>query len=84
MNATIGDATRQIILDIWNDAIPLEEGNIYTFSNISIHYWNGVRKLTTTTNSLIRVADDLSLKKIMLQETSDQQEDTTLEVRRKY
>ena len=53
-NATIADNTGQITLDVWNNLIPqIQENKVYKFRNLSVRFWNGVRKLTTTTNSIV-------------------------------
>ena len=81
VNATIADATDQIVLDVWNDIIPkLQESKVYTFTHLSVRYWNGIRKLTTTTNSLISETQDPALQNINLQDIGNPQQDTTLKV----
>ena len=80
-NATIADATGQIVLDIWIDIIPkLQENKIYTFIHLSVRYWNGIRKLTTTTNSLISKTHDPTLQNAKLQDIVNPQEETTFKV----
>ena len=81
LNATIADATSQIVLDVWNDIIPkLQENKVYTFTHLSVRYWNGIRKLTTTTNSLISETQDPALQNVNLQDIGNTQQDTTLKV----
>lgn len=81
LNATIADATGQIVLDVWNDIIPnLQENKVYTFTHLSVRYWNGIRKLTTTNNSLISETQDPALQNVTLQDINNPQQETTLKV----
>ena len=48
-NTTIADQTVHITLDVWNDLIPqIQENKVYKFTHLSVRFWNGIRKLTTT------------------------------------
>lgn len=79
LNATIADATGQIVLDVWNDIISqLQENNVYTFTHLSVRHWNKIRKLTTTVNSVISQTLDLVLENVKLQENGSPQRVTTL------
>ena len=79
LNATIADATGQIVLDVWNDIISqLQENNVYTFTHLSVRHWNRIRRLTTTINSVISQTLDLVLENVKLQENVNPQRVTTL------
>lgn len=53
-NITIADVTGQIVLDVWNNLIPhIKENKVYKFTNLSVRFWNGNRKLATTSQTVI-------------------------------
>ena len=69
-NATIADNTGQITLDVWNNLIPqIQENKVYKFTNLSVRFWNGVRKLTTTTNSVILETPNPLLEDLEVEDT---------------
>ena len=78
-NATIADNTGQITLDVWNNLIPqIQENKVYKFTNLSVRFWNGVRKLTTTTNRVVLETPNPLLEGLEVEETSNPYQDTTL------
>ena len=78
-NATIADNTGQITLDVWNNLIPqIQENKVYKFTNLSVRFWNGVRKLTTTTNSVILETPNPLLEDLEVEDTSSPYQETTL------
>ena len=78
-NATIADNTGQITLDVWNNLIPqIQENKVYKFANLSVRFWNGVRKLTTTTNSVVLETLNPLLEGLQVEDTSSPHVDTTL------
>ena len=68
-NAIIGDSTAQIGLDISNNLIPhMKINRIYKITNLSARFWNGITKLTTTTNSVLsEIADGIPTTDTILQ-----------------
>ena len=54
--------------------------NVYTFTHLSVRYWNEIRKLTTTNNSLISETQDAALQNVTLQDIVNPQQETTLKV----
>lgn len=78
-NATIADNTGQITLDVWNNLIPqIQENKVYKFTNLSVRFWNGVRKLTTTTNSVVLETPNPLLEGLEVEDTSSPYQETTL------
>ena len=78
-NATIADNTGQITLDVWNNLIPqIQENKVYKFTNLSVRFWNGIRKLTTTTNSVILETPNPLLESLQVEDTSNPHVETTI------
>lgn len=49
-------------LDLWNEQITqVQENHAYRFTNLSTSYWNNVKKLTATINTVIKETFDLDL-----------------------
>ena len=47
-NTAIADNTGQLSLDLWNDYISqVQEYHVYKMTNLSLRFWNGIRKLNT-------------------------------------
>lgn len=56
------DETKTMQLDLWNKQITqVQDNHAYRFSNLSISYWNNVKKLTATINTVIEKTFDLNL-----------------------
>lgn len=80
-NGTIADDTAQITLDVWNNLIPqIQENKVYKFTHLIVRFWNGVRKLTTTTNSVVSETPDPVLEGLQVEDISSPHQETTLQV----
>ena len=64
---------------MWNNLIPqIQENKVYKFTNLSVRFWNGVRKLTTTTNSVVLETPNPLLEGLEVEDTSSPYQETTL------
>lgn len=78
-NATITDNTGQIALDVWNNLISqIQENKMYKFTNLSVRFWNGMRKLTTTTNTVVLETPNPLLEGLQVEDNSSPYQETTL------
>ena len=76
-----GDSTAQIILDISNNLIPqMKICRVYKITNLSVRLWNGIRKLTTRTNSVLSEIADAALESVQLEENDIPTTDIILQV----
>ena len=81
LNATVADPTGQIVLDVWNHLIPqLEQNKVYTFTHLSVRFWNGIRKLTTTTNTVISQTPNPEFDNVKLEDNVNPQQENILKV----
>ena len=56
------DETKTMQLDLWNKQITqVQDNHAYRLSNLSISYWNNVKKLTATITTVIEKTFDLNL-----------------------
>ena len=76
------DSTAQIVLDIWNNLIrQIKVNKLYKITNLlSMRFWNGTRKLTRTTNTVLSEITDAALKNLQLEENDIPTTDTILHV----
>ena len=51
---------------------------MYKFTNLCVSFWNGVRKLTTTTNSVVLERPNPLLEGLEVEDTSSPYQETTL------
>ena len=80
-NTTTADQTAHITLDVWNDLIPqIQENKVYKFTHLSVRFWNGIRKLTTTTNTIISEEPNSPLHSLQVENISTPQQEKTLHV----
>lgn len=56
------------------------ENKVYTVTHLSVWYWNAIRKLTTTINTLISQTPDPVLENVKLQDNVNPQQDKILKV----
>ena len=82
---TFGDTTGNVLVNLWADMISkVERGKVYDISPIQVRSWNGVKKLSTTPNSVIKeISEDADLCDIPLPEpstTSDEEKNIHLAV----
>ena len=70
----------QIFILCFKHAFEKANPNVYTFTHVSVRYWNGIRKLTTTVNSMIPEIQDPALQNVKLQDIVNPQQETTLKV----
>ena len=64
------DETKTMQLDLWNEQITqVQENHAYRFINLSTSYWNNVKKLTATINTVIKETFDLNLSLLQSAET---------------
>ena len=69
---TFGDTTGNVLVNLWADMISkVERGKVHDISPIQVRSWNGVKKLSTTPNSVIKeISEDADLCDIPLPEPS--------------
>ena len=59
VESTFADTTRQITINLWAELTQeMETGKVYRIGPIQVRGWNGIKKLSTTPNSVITSVSD--------------------------
>ena len=69
VEATFGDTTGTIIVDLWEQHIPLvNTGNVYSITALQVRFWSGIKKVSTTVRSVITEMISETLQEVSVPE----------------
>ncbi|CAH3194458.1 unnamed protein product [Porites evermanni] len=80
VESTFADTTGQITINLWAELTQeMETGKVYRIGPIQVRGWNGIKKLSTTPNSVITsVSDQAELTNLPIPEPTPDGEQSTI------